>query len=90
MSFFEGRILRIKDQTAAISTSRVFKHPHFKKYIVRRSKTLAHIDLADMSKLNCEVGDLVILQRTRPISKMKSSKIVENKSKKLSVREVSE
>ena len=87
MSLFEGRIDSIRGQTVAFNTIIVFKHPRFKKYIFKRSKTLAHLDPNDAEKLSCEVGDMVLLQRTRPISKMKNSKIVANKTKGLSITE---
>lgn len=89
MKFFEGKILSVRGQTVAVTVSRVFKHPRFKKYIVKRSKALVHLNLEDAPKLNCENGDLVLLERTRPISKRKHSVIVFNKTKGIDLRSVS-
>lgn len=89
MRFFEAKVLTVRGQTVAVNISRVFKHPRFRKYITRKLKTLAHVNLEDAPKLDCQTGDVVLLERTRPISKRKNSRIVCNKSKGVDLREAS-
>jgi small subunit ribosomal protein S17 len=60
----------MKDTASVLVTRRV-KHPRYGKYIQRRKKYLAH-DTGN----TCSVGDQVVIQECRPISKRKNFKII--------------
>ncbi|MCU0660049.1 MAG: 30S ribosomal protein S17 [Candidatus Pacebacteria bacterium] len=59
------------DKTAVVSVTRFIKHPKYKKYIKRSKKYKAHD--ADNT---CKVGDKVIIEECRPMSKDKSFIVV--------------
>ena len=52
-------------KTVVVAVENVFRHPMYQKYIKRTSKFLAHAD----DPLN--IGDRVIIEETRPLSKRK-------------------
>jgi len=54
------------DKTAVIEVDRRFPHPVYNKYIVRSKKYYAH----DEGNL-CSEGDLVKIEESKPISKLK-------------------
>ncbi|MDY0038890.1 MAG: 30S ribosomal protein S17 [Desulforhabdus sp.] len=54
------------DRTVVVSIERVVPHPIYRKFIRRRSKFKAHD--ADNT---CQVGDRVIIEESRPLSKTK-------------------
>lgn len=54
------------DKTAVISVTRVFLHPKYRKYIRRRAKYMAHDEHGA-----CGLGDQVIIEECRPLSKHK-------------------
>ena len=58
-------------KTVVVEVERTFKHPIYKKYIKRSKKYHAH-DETDALR----VGDKVIIEETRPISKLKTWKVV--------------
>ena len=60
-------------KTVVVEVERTFKHPMYKKYIKRSKKYHAH-DETDALK----VGDKVIIEETRPISKLKTWKVITN------------
>ena len=60
------------DKTIAVVAYRTTKHPLYKKYIKKRVRFKAH-DEANA----CQVGDTVLLQETRPLSKDKRWRVVE-------------
>ena len=62
-------------KTVVVEVERTFKHPIYKKYIKRSKKYHAH-DETDALR----VGDKVMIEETRPISKLKTWKVV-NKEK---------
>ena len=62
--------------TVVVEVERTFKHPIYKKYIKRSKKYHAH-DETDALK----VGDKVIIQETRPISKLKTWKVISNEKR---------
>ncbi len=55
------------DKSISVAIERRIKHPLYKKYISKTTKIMAHDQNND-----CEVGDIVSLNETRPISKRKS------------------
>ena len=62
--------------TVVVKVERTFKHPIYKKYIKRSKKYHAH-DESDLLK----VGDKVAIEETRPISKLKTWKVINNEKK---------
>ena len=63
-------------KTVVVEVERTFKHPFYKKYIKRSKKYHAH-DETDALK----VGDKVMIEETKPISKLKTWKIVSNEKR---------
>ncbi len=59
------------DKTVVVTVERLEKHPTFQKYIRRRSKFKAHDE-----KNECRVGDKVLIQECRPLSKDKNWRVV--------------
>jgi small subunit ribosomal protein S17 len=67
-----GKVVSDKaDKTVTVLVDRRFKHPLYKKYIVRSKKFLAH-DEDNSSK----VGDRVRIRECRPLSKRKCWEVV--------------
>lgn len=54
------------DKTVVIEIRRLMQHPVYKKYIQRRRKFHAHDE-----NNQCRVGDRVVIEETRPLSKLK-------------------
>ena len=63
-------------KTVIVEVERTFKHPIYKKYIKRSKKYHAH-DESDALR----VGEKVMIEETRPISKLKTWKVVSNEKK---------
>ena len=63
-------------KTVVVEVERTFKHPMYKKYIKRSKKYHAH-DETDALK----VGDKVMIEETRPISKLKTWKVVSDEKR---------
>ncbi len=63
-------------KTVVVEVERTFKHPIYKKYIKRSKKYHAH-DETDALR----VGDKVMIEETRPISKLKTWKVVSNEKR---------
>ena len=63
-------------KTVVVEVERTFKHPIYKKYIKRSKKYHAH-DETDALR----VGDKVMIEETRPISKLKTWKVVNNEKR---------
>jgi small subunit ribosomal protein S17 len=53
-------------KTIVVSVERRFPHPRFKKVVKSFSKFYAHDE-----KSEAKVGDIVLIQETRPLSKLK-------------------
>lgn len=60
------------DKTVVVRIERRVMDPEFKKYIARRDKFMAHDE-----KEECDIGDTVLIQETRPLSRHKSWKVVQ-------------
>ena len=58
------------DKTITVMVERRIKHPLYGKYIKRSKKIHAHDE-----ENQCQEGDLVTIEETRPISKSKSWKL---------------
>ncbi len=54
------------DKTVSVSVVRKIMHPVYKKYIKRTKKYAAHDE-----KNSCQIGEVVKIQESRPISKSK-------------------
>jgi small subunit ribosomal protein S17 len=65
------------DKTVTVLVTRRVMHPKYKKYVNITKKYHAHDE-----KNECRLGDNVIIGETRPISKTKCWKIIENNSVK--------
>ena len=66
-----GRVVSNKmDKTITVMVERRVKHPLYGKYIKRSNKIHAH----DPDN-QCQEGDLVTIEETRPISKTKTWKL---------------
>ena len=63
-------------KTVVVEVERTFKHPIYKKYIKRSKKYHAH-DETDALK----VGDKVMIEETRPISKLKTWKVIRDENR---------
>lgn len=62
-----GRVVSDKmDKTVVVSVDYVRRHPIYRKTIRRTSRFKAHDD-----QNLCKMGDLVLIEETRPISKTK-------------------
>ena len=59
--------------TVVVKVERTFRHPIYKKYIKRSKKYHAH-DETNLLK----VGDKVSIEETKPISKLKTWKVINN------------
>jgi small subunit ribosomal protein S17 len=55
------------DKTISVLVERRVKHPLYGKYMRRSTKLLAHDEANE-----CNEGDIVIIEATRPLSKNKS------------------
>jgi len=62
-----GVIVSTKMQkTVVVAVENLVEHPMYRKYIRRTSKFLAHNEKTDLN-----VGDRVMIEETRPLSKRK-------------------
>lgn len=60
------------DKTVVVSVESLVQHKRYKKYIRRRKKYKAHDE-----KNECRIGDKVLIQETRPLSKEKRWKVIQ-------------
>ena len=68
-----GKVVSNKmDKTITVLVERRVKHPVYGKYITRSSKLHAHDE-----QNKCNIGDIVTVAESRPISKSKTWKLVE-------------
>ena len=77
----EGTVVSDRnDKTVVVRVERLVQDPHYKKYVLRYTKFMAH-DEANA----CSVGDRVQIIEHRPISKRKRWKVQATVSKSASV-----
>lgn len=65
------------DKTIVVKVERQYKHPLYKKIVRKHKKFKAHDE-----KNECNIGDMVLIQESRPISRDKKwvlSKIIERR-----------
>lgn len=68
----EGRVVSNKmDKTVVVSVVRKSSYPMYKKIITIRKQYKAHCEKA------IEVGDIVLIEQTRPVSKQKHWRVIE-------------
>ena len=68
-----GVVIKIgMDKSITISIVRRIAHPIYKKYFKKTTKLMAHDE-----KNECNIGDVVKIMETRPISKNKNWRLVE-------------
>ncbi|MES9902927.1 MAG: 30S ribosomal protein S17 [Sedimenticola sp.] len=68
----QGRVVSDKmDKTVTIMVERQVKHPLYGKYIRRSTKVHAHDESNE-----CGMGDMVIVEQCRPLSKSKTWRLV--------------
>lgn len=68
----QGRVVSDKmDKSITVVVERRVQHPLYGKYISRRTRLHAHDENNE-----CKEGDLVLIEECRPISKMKSWRLV--------------
>lgn len=62
------------DKTIVVAVDRRVPHPVFKKIVTKTTKFYAHDD-----KEEANIGDQVVIEETRPLSKLKRWRLVEVK-----------
>ena len=68
----QGRVVGDKmDKTITVLIERQVQHPLYGKFIRRSTKVHAHDESNE-----CGVGDVVVLEQSRPMSKSKSWRLV--------------
>jgi len=63
-------------KTIVVKIENRYSHPMYSKILVKTKKYLAHSELQ-----NCNIGDQVLIQECRPLSKRKRWKLIEILSK---------
>lgn len=83
---FIGTVVSDKmDKTVVVMVETLVKHPLYGKYIKRRKKYMAHDE-----KNECKIGDKVLIEETRPISRRKRWRVREILERGKKVEEVEE
>ena len=68
-----GRVVSNRMQkTIVVAVQRLLRHPVYQKTIKKSSKLYAHDE-----KGECQIGDLVKVMETRPLSKLKRWRLLE-------------
>lgn len=68
----QGRVVSDKmDKTVTVMIERRVKHPLYGKFVRRSTKVHAHDENNE-----CRVGDVVVVEQCRPLSKTKSWRFV--------------
>ncbi len=60
------------DKTITVLVERRIKHPFYGKFVKKSKKFMAHDENND-----CHVGDKVVIEETRPLSKNKRWRLIE-------------
>ena len=70
---YAGTVVSNKmDKTVVVAVTRLFQHPVYKKTVKRVTKFKAHDE-----KNTCQIGDIVKIIETRPLSKEKRWLVIE-------------
>lgn len=68
-----GKVVSNKmEKSITVAIERKVPHPVYKKYFKKTTKLMAHDD-----KNECNIGDVVKIMETRPLSKIKRWRLVE-------------
>ncbi len=68
----QGRVISDKmDKTVTVMVERRVKHPLYGKFVRRSTKVHAHDEANE-----CGIGDVVVVEQTRPLSKSKTWRLV--------------
>lgn len=68
----QGRVVSDKmDKTVTVEVERRVKHPLYGKFVRRSTKVHAHDENNE-----CRIGDVVVVEQCRPLSKTKSWRFV--------------
>ncbi|MDP3149968.1 MAG: 30S ribosomal protein S17 [Ignavibacteria bacterium] len=69
----QGKVVSNKmEKTITVTIERKVPHPVYKKYFKKTTKLMAHDE-----KNECNIGDVVKIMETRPLSKVKRWRLVE-------------
>ena len=60
------------DKTIAVSVERRLRHPIYGKFVKKSNKFIAHDE-----KNDCNIGDVVRIMESRPLSKSKRWRLIE-------------
>jgi len=67
-----GRVVSNKmDKSVTVLVERFVKHPIYKKFVKRSTKVMAHD-----ANSECQIGDIVTVKESRPLSKNKTWALV--------------
>jgi small subunit ribosomal protein S17 len=70
---YTGKVISNKmDKTIVVAVTRLYQHPKYKKTVKRVTKFKAHDE-----KNICQIGDMVKIIETRPLSKEKRWIVIE-------------
>jgi small subunit ribosomal protein S17 len=70
---YTGKVISNKmDKTIVVAVTRLYQHSKYKKTVKRVTKFKAHDD-----KNTCQIGDMVKIIETRPLSKEKRWIVIE-------------
>ena len=70
---FTGKVVSDRmDKTITVMVERRFRHPVYGKYITKSNKLMAHDE-----KNSCDIGDIVRVMETRPLSHSKRWRLIE-------------
>ena len=68
----QGRVVSDKmDKTVTVMIERRVKHPLYGKFVRRSTKVHAHDENNE-----CQIGDVVVVEQCRPLSKTKTWKFI--------------
>jgi small subunit ribosomal protein S17 len=68
----QGRVVSDKmDKTVTVLVERKVKHPIYGKFVRRSTKVHAHDETNE-----CKIGDVVVVEQCRPLSKSKTWRFV--------------
>jgi len=76
-----GNVIPSKmDKTVVVEVARRFPHPVYQKYVTRTKKYYAHD-----SKDQCSPGDIVRIEESKPLSKLKRWRVVNIEQKSIEI-----
>lgn len=68
-----GKVISNKmDKTIVVKIERMMMHPKYHKFVQRTKKVKSHDE-----RNECSIGDVVLIEETRPLSKEKRYRLVQ-------------